>query len=199
MYISAINSCCITKRKYSQPHFKGLIKDRSAVPVIKNMSENDIAELKKIEKRLSRTKFWDMRISRVGNATDELKFEFLDKKNKHGIITDGIYPYDKKDNTIKVYSIIYGPENITRNVIEDLRYKSSSRAEKVYNKYLQNIEMVRLRRYNLTPLESIKSKEIELRMLEEASHFAEGNEKLEYVNTELVTKDSIGNGFEGNL
>ena len=199
MHINAINSYCITKRKYTKPNFKGLIKDRSVIPVIKNMSEKDAAELKKIEKRLSRTKFWDMRISRVGNVTDELKFEFLDKKNKHGVITDGIYPYDKKDNTIKVYSIIYGPENITRNVIENLKYKSSSRAEKVYNKYLQNIEMIRLRRYNLTPLENIKSKEIELRMLEESSHFAEGNEKLEYVNTELLTKDSIGNGFKDKL
>ena len=100
MHINAINSYCITKRKYTKPNFKGLIKDRSVIPVIKNMPEKDAAELKKIEKRLSRTKLWDMRISRVGNVTDELKFEFLDKKNKHGVITDGIYPYDKKDKRV---------------------------------------------------------------------------------------------------
>lgn len=196
MYINAVNSCCAENKKYSQRNFYGLIKDRSAAPIIKNMSEKDILELKKIEKRLSRTKFWDMKISSIGNMFKELKFEFIDKKNKRGTITGGIYPYDKKDNTIKIYSIIYGPENISGNIVETLRYKSSNRAEKVYNKYLQNLEMVKLRGYNLTPIESIKSKEIELNMLEESSHFADKNDKLKYINTELTTKKNVGNELE---
>ena len=196
MYISAINNICSANQKYSQQQFTGLIKDRSAVPIIKNMSKKDTLELKKIEKKLSKTKFWDMKISSIENKFEELKFEFIDKKNQSRIITGGIYPYDKKDNAIKIYSIIYGPENISSNVIENLRYKSSNRAEKVYNKYIQNLELVRLRGYNLTPLESIQSKVIELNMLEEASHFAEESDKLKYINTKLTTKKSIGNGFK---
>lgn len=194
MYINAINSSYGLNNKYSKPQtFSGLITDKSALPVINNMPKNDILELKKIKKRLSRTKFWDMKISRIGNIKENLKFEFINKKNCHGVITDGIYPYDKKDNTIRVYSIIYGPENVSGNLVETLRYKSSNRAEKVYNKYLQNLELVRLRGCNLTPLESIKGKVIELNMLEEASYFAEKSDKLKYVNTELTTKNNVGN------
>lgn len=196
MFINAINSCCASNHKYSQRHFKGLIKDSTVAPIIKNMSEEDILELQKVEKRLSRTKFWDMRISKIGNAFKELKFEFIDKKNKHGIITDGIYPYEKHDNTIKVYSIIYGPENISSNVVQTLRYKSSDRAEKVYNKYLQNREALRYRGYNLTPIENIKSKEIELNMLEEAAHFADEQDKLNYLRTNKIIKKEIGNDLK---
>ena len=77
MYISAINNICCANQKYSQQHFTGLIKDRSAVPIIKNMSPKDTSELKKIEKKLSKTKFWDMKISSVGNTYEELKLPFL--------------------------------------------------------------------------------------------------------------------------
>ncbi len=196
MHIEAINNAYCTNHSHSQQHFSGLIKDKSAISILNKMSKSDILELKKIEKKVSKTKFWDLKISGIKNKVEELKFEFIDKKNQHGIITDGIYPYEKEGDTIKIYSIIYGPKNISRNVVENLRFKSSARAQKVYNKYLQNLEFVKIRGYNLTPIESIKSKEIELNMLEEASHFAKESDTLKYLSTELSTKDSIGNGYK---
>ena len=195
MYIAAIGSNYGSNHKYSQKNFTGLIKDKSVEHIINNMSKNDILELKKIEKRLSRTKFWDMKISNINKMFNEFKFEFIDKKNQHVTITDGIHPYDKQDNTIKVYSIIYGDKNISQNIVETLRYKSSARADAVYNKYLKNMDELRHRGFNQSPIESIKSKEIELNMLEEASHFAAKEDKLKYVTTDLKTKNTIGNFF----
>ena len=199
MRINAINSNNSAYCTNKNQSFKSLIKDKSVESIINNMSEKDILELNKIEKRLSKTKFWDMKISKVGNMIDDLKFEFVDKNERHGSITDGIFPYDKKGNAIKIYSIIYGPQNISRNLVESLRYKSSSRATAVYNKYFKNMEFVKLRNSNMTPLEQIKSKEIELNMLEESSHFIDESDKLKYLDTEMTTKDSIGNGFNENF
>ena len=199
MRINAINNSNGAYCGDRMQSFKGLIKDKSVESIINNMSEKDILELNKIEKRLSKTKFWDMKISKVGNLFEELKFEFVDKKNRHGSITDGIFPYDKQGNAIKIYSIIYGPENISRNVVESLRYKSGSRATVVYNKYLKNLEFLKMRNCNLTPIEKIKSKEIELNMLEESSHFIDESDKLKYLNTEMTTKDRIGNSLDENI
>lgn len=193
MQIHAIGSCYNDNRANTTPPFKSLIKDRSAIPLIETLSKSDTLEFKQIEKRLSKTKFWDMKISTIGEKFKELKFEFIDKKNKHGIITDSIYPYDKENDTIKIYSIIYGPENISKNFTGELKYSSSKRADVVYDKYLQNLETVRLKNFQLSPIESIKSKEIELNMLEEAAHF--GDKNFNCLNTEMNTKSTIGNEY----
>ena len=198
MRINAIMSSNTSCRCNGKPGFKGLIKDKSVESIINNMSEKDILELNKLEKRIANTKFWDMKISKIENMFEELKFEFIDKMNRHGHITDGIFPYDKDGNAIKIYSIIYGPQNISRNLVESLRYKSSSRATAVYNKYFKNMEFVKLRNFNMTPIEKIKSKEIELNMLEESSHFIDESDKLKYLDTEMTTKERIGNGFDEN-
>ena len=115
--------------------------------------------------------------------------------NKQDIITDGIHPYDKTDNTIKIYSIIYGPKNIFKSAVRTLRYSSKERADKVYSNYMRNFEMLCYQNNNLTPLESLKSKEIELNMLEEAAHFTETTDEINYLDTTVRTKNTIGNKF----
>lgn len=196
MHISAINSCDFSNKKTTHQQFKGLIKDKSVMNIIKNMSKRDSYEFRKIEKRLSKTKFWDMKISSIGDKLNGIKFEFIDKKKKHGVITDGIFPYRKEGNAINVYSIVYGSENISQNTVQTLKYKSDSRAAAVYNKYLKNIEEVRRKGFNLTPIESIKSKEIELDMLEEAASFADGNKNAKILDTKTTTKLNVGNDFK---
>lgn len=194
MRINAINSNYSANYRYN-PHFDGLIKDQAALPVIKSLSKSDKLELKKIEKRLAKTKFWDMKISSVGNTFKEFKFKFINKRNTNCIITDGIYPYDCNGNTIKFYSIVYGPENTSFNTIETLCFKSEKRAKKLYDEYQQNILYARNRAYNVTPVESLKMKEIELRMLEEACDNTSGKHKVKHVSTELRTKLTTGNDY----
>lgn len=197
MYISPINSSYATQNNnHKQISFRKLIVDKSASSIIKNMSEKDTVEFKKIKKRLSKTKFWDMKISNIGHNFEEFHFEFIEKKNNSGIITNGIYPYNKKDNTIQVYSIIYGPKNITENIIKTLRYESKERADSIYAKYSQNLEESRLKNYQLTPIETLKNKEFELNMLEEASCYAPKNDKYDKVNTKIKTKNVIGNNLK---
>lgn len=198
MYINSLNCSYVTPNKYNnkQRNFEGLIKDKSALPIIKNLSSEDKFEFNRIEKRLSKTKFWDMKIYGQGKNFKEFKFEFLEKKNKSGIITNGIYPYNKNDNEIKIYSIIYGPENISDNVIKTLRYKSKKRADELYEKYLQILEQLKFKCFKLSPIESLKNKEFELKMLEEAAHYAKKCDKSDLVNTGITTKSSIGNNLK---
>ena len=56
MRINAI-SCNYNANMCKNTTFNGLIKEQSALPIIKSMSDKDKIELKKIEKRLSKTNF----------------------------------------------------------------------------------------------------------------------------------------------
>ena len=191
MRINAISSNYETN-KFKNITFNGLIKEKSALPIIESMSDTDKTELRKIEKRLSKARFWDMKISSIGNEFKEFKVKFINK-NSGGVITDGIYPYDHKGKTINFYSIVYGPENTSLNNIETLHFKSEKRAEELYDKYQQNALYTRNRGYNISPIESLKMKEVELNMLEEASKTTNGKRKITQVNTEYKTKQTTGN------
>ena len=192
MRINAVSSNYNATRWNNTP-FNGLIKERSALPIIKSMSDEDKLELKQIEKRLSKTKFWDLKILSIGNEFKEFKFKFINKKNHNSVITDGIFPYAQQGKTISFYSIVYGPENTSFNNVETLRFKSEKRAEELYDKYQQNALYARNRGYNITPIESLKMKEVELKMLEEASKTTKGKRKITQVNTEYQTKQTTGN------
>lgn len=195
MRVVTPNIFSFDNKNKKQQNFCALKKDFSVLPIINKMSESDILELHNIEKRLSKTKFWDMKISTIGNSFKEFVFQFIDKNNKHGVITDGIYPYQIDGSTIKIYTFIYGPENLSKNLLEELKFKSPQRAAEVYEKYINNMEYVRNRAFNLTPIESIKNKEIELNMLEEASQTAEITKNARTINPEKLTKKTIGNDF----
>lgn len=195
MRINAINNN-YNANMYRNISFNGLIKDQAALQIIKNMSKEDRLELRKIEKRLSKTKFWDMKISSIGNEFKEFKFNFINKKNHNSVVTDGIYPYDQIGKTIKFYSIIYGPENTLLNNVETLRFKSEKRAAELYDKYHQNVLYARNRSYNITPIESLKMKEVELKMLEESSKITHGKRNVTQVNTEFKTKQTTGNDLK---
>lgn len=195
MRISAINSniCCANSNRNRQKSFCGLIKDRAARSVINDMSESDLAEFQQIEKRLAKTKYWDMKISSAGNKYKDFTYQFVDKRNKSRVITDGIHPYDKSDNKIKIYSIVFGPKNISTSTIETLEYKSKERADEVYDNYVQNAQYIINRGYRLTPIESLKLKEIEINMLEEAAQLPKKRKNVISVSTEFQTKKSVGN------
>jgi hypothetical protein len=191
-----INSICSSfnadYKHNTKPKFRGLIKDKTALPIINNLSKEDRIEFRKIEKRLAKTKYWDMKISSLGDKLNEFKFQFINKKN-NSIISDGIYPYNRDGKTIRYYSVVYGPEDTFNNTIESLKFKTEKRAEELYNKYEENIETLANRRCNISPVESIKMKEVELRMLEEAFDSYGKNHHSKTVTTELQTKRNVGN------
>ncbi|MCR5266333.1 MAG: hypothetical protein K6E29_07045 [Cyanobacteria bacterium RUI128] len=193
MHIDAINNNFNTNS--NNLHFGRLIKDKSVRPIIKSMSESDRLEFKQIEKRFAKSKFWDVKISGIGDKFKEFKFKFIDKKNKNNVITEGIHPYNQKDNTIKCYSIIYGPENAASSNLETLQLKSEKRAKELFDQHHQNNLYTRNLGYNVTPLESLKMKEIELRMLEESSQITQGKHKVSKVDTNVHTKSTTGNNF----
>ena len=49
---------------------------------------------------------------------------------------------------------------------------------------------------NIAPIESLKSKEIELNMLEEASQNVEGYKAIEHISTDATTKQFVGNDLK---
>ena len=61
------------------------------------------------------------------------------------------------------------------------------------NKYSQNTTHAINRRYNLTPLESLKMKEVELKMLEEATENMGITTSKTNIHTEFSTKTTVGN------
>ena len=193
MHIDATNSNYNTNN--NKPNFGRLIKDKTVLPIIKSMSEGDKLEFKQIEERLSKTKFWDVKISGIGDMFKEFKFQFIDKKNKKNVITDGIYPYAQNDNTIRCYSIVYGPENTASSNLETLQFKSEKRAKELFEQHHQNYLYIRNRGYNITPLDHLRMKEVELNMLEESSVIAQGKHKISTVDTGFHTKSTTGNDF----
>ncbi len=196
MRISSMNcNYSANSKSYPAVSCKGLIRDRSSWPIIRNMSQSDLLEFKQIEQRLSKTKFWDLKISGIGEKFKELKFHFINKKNPKHVITDGIYPYDIHGKSIKFYSIVYGPENTSFNTLETLNMPSEERAEELYHKYQQNALYLRNREYNVAPLESLKMKEVELDMLEEVSALSEENHKITKVCTDIYLKNFTGNDY----
>ena len=196
MRINAINNNYNADYKYRNINFKNLIKDFSAIPIINKMSESDKIKFNQIEKRLSKTKYWDMKISSFGNKFEEFKFSFINKKDNKKNITDGIHPYSKQNDTIKFYSIVYGPENTSFNNLEILKFKSKERADELYDKYTQDLLFLINRRYNITPIEFLKIKESEINMLEEAAETEEKKHVNKVVTTDFTTKHTIGNNLE---
>ncbi len=200
MRINATGSNCNVRCQNNtvNPSFRKLIKDKSALPIINNMSQKDILEFHQSEERLSKTKFWDLKISSVGNKFKEFKYHFINKANNHDIITDGIFPYNKRDNTINIYSIIYGPENLQVNSVETLKFKTKRRADELYNTYVEDILYLRNRGYNITPIESLEMKEHELNMLEESLTNLEESHNVVRLDTEIHFKHFTGNDFTYN-
>ena len=195
MRINAPSIFSINDRNNKQPNFCALKIDKSALPIIDNMSKEDILEFKQIKKRLSKTKFWDMKIFSVDNALKSFNFQFIHKKNKHSIITDGIFPYNQEGDTISIYTFIYGIENVSQNILEKLKFKSPKRAAEVFDQYNKNMEYVIGRVFNISPLENLKNKEFEINMLEEASRTAKISKSAKSVNTGILTKETTGNDF----
>lgn len=195
MRINAIDNYYNSNKYNKKPSFGTLIKDNSVLPIINNMSKPDKLEFEQIEKRIAKTKFWDMKISSIGDKFKEFTYSFLNKNPKEGVITGGIYPYNILKNKIKFYTIIYGPENTTFNTIDTLTFKSPERAKELLDKYVENNFFAISRRYNLTPLETLKMKEVELEMLEEASENIREKHNMTKIETEVKTKSTIGNNF----
>lgn len=198
MQVNAVSNYYTNNKYNNTPSFKSLIIDQSALNILKQLSKEDTFELQKIKKRLSKTKFWDMKISSIGNKFEELKFHFINKKSPQNVITDGIYPYDNQGKNIKFYTIIYGPENTSFSTVETLKFNSEKRAKELFDTHKQNVQYITNRHYNIPPIERIKIKETELQMLEESAQHAKKTQNKTLISTEIVTKKNVGNNFEFN-
>lgn len=189
MYIYPMQYDVIKNKK--NPNFGKLIKDKSALRIIQKMSKEDVVELNKIEKRLSKTKLWDLKIFDSGN-NDAFRFKFMHKTNQHGSIDDAIYPYNIQDNKLQIYSIIHGKEQgmDSVSIIETLVFKSAKIANKLYSKHKAYVEEANKKHWLLTPIENLKNRELQLQMLEQGYQYGQ---KGNFVNTEYKTKNTIGN------
>ena len=192
MQVYAITPVMNNNSNNKTQSFEKLIKDKSALQVINSMTESDKVEFKNVEKRLKKTKFWDLKIFGIGDKFKEFKFEFIEKSKKHCIITGGIYPYNRSQNTIDVYSIFYGPKNILSNTVEHLKFSSEERAQELYDAYRKNSEFMINCHGSIRPIEALRGKEIELNMLEEAFRTSRETESKIYSSAGKQTKNSIG-------
>jgi hypothetical protein len=189
MYISAINKCNPDNKT---PYFGRLIKDMSSLNVINGMSKSDIVELGKIEKRLSKSKFWDLKISSLDKEHKDLNFTFIRKGENHGIIANGIHPYKKNADTISIYTLNESSNFDTISSIEDLKFKTIEIADRIYDSYLKSVQFLFKKNWKLSPIESIKNKEIQLHMLEQAYEHMGGSKNQQYLSSFASTKKTVG-------
>jgi hypothetical protein len=129
----------------------------------------------------------------MGTKFKEFKFHFIDKKNKNGVITGGINPYNQHENKIDIYSIFYGEENTPMSGVSTLTFRSEERAAQLYEEYNQKVLYMRNRNYNLSPVEVLKIKELELNMLEESSALSHKSTNMHTLQTKIHFKEKTGN------
>ena len=187
MQVNAINSSTNNRTV-----FRKLIIDKSVAEHIHTMPERDQAELSEITKRLSKTKFWDLKVYSVYNNLKNLSFNFIAKSHNNRIISDSIFPYDKSNKNIQIYSIVYGDENSSKNVIETLKFKTKKRADELYKQYTDSIQYLQSRNFNVSPIELIKNKEIQINMLEEAYKNRKYSTNKKIIDTHITTKTQVG-------
>jgi hypothetical protein len=185
-----------TPQNNNQPSFGKLIKHYSALKVIAKMSAKDKAEFKEIEQRLSKTKFWDLKILGTGKKIKNFIFEFVNKKD-NSVIKNSIFPYDIKDNIIRFYTIApAGDKYNSMDTVGTLKFKSAQRANAIHEEYATNVAQSSDKHWVLSPLENLKNREIQLNMLEEAS-LNMGNIETVFTNSKMLsTKNTIGNNIK---
>ena len=116
---------------------------------------------------------------------------FIQKKGAKQVIQNGIYPYNVKGNTISVYSINYGIDENAVNTTQNLKYKTKKIASKVYNNYSENQKSCLSKHWQLTPLENLKNRVIQLDMLEESYRYMQGANKKNTINTQAATQNTL--------
>ena len=154
------------------------------------MTQNDILELKEIEKDLDKTKFWDLRIFGVGTKLKNFKFEFINRNNNQLIIHNSIHPYNKKDNTIYAYTVIGNGIN----KIEELKFESAKRADEIFDSYQQSVKIATEKHWLLTPIENLRNRVQQIKMLDEAYQNMQNiSNNTKIIDTISHEKHNVGN------
>ncbi len=81
-------------------------------------------------------------------------------------------------------------------MVEDLKFSSPKRAEKVFENYNENQKTIINKNFQLTPIESLKQKEIELNMLEEGYRTRHRLQAKVFKNLDPQLKSDIGNDLK---
>lgn len=185
MQVQGVNN---NYNKNYKPVFSSLIAKESAQKLIEQISQREEKDFKILCNRLSRTKFWDLRLGTMENNPEELWGEFVYKKNTRKIYKFGIYPFEIKDNKVQIYPII----GDSMDNIDKIKFSSPSRAQAMINLYKrQNQELVK-NNFKSTNLQKLTRWTEQLEFLDEAYRYMKLGEVHPTVNIQnLNTRITI--------
>lgn len=164
----------------NQPNFGMLNFDKSAIPVLKNLSVKELKEVRNLKKEAAKTKRWNLTISSVSDGMFYAKYKDVrGLKPEHHVSLDS---YRLSNDTVYVHSY-----TCDENVPDKLRFPTAERAREVYN-------FMHTEYYKLSPFGQIKKFVDTLRYLDESYEYMAKNpiiQKVEQVNTSKVANTVV--------
>ena len=174
-----------------KPAFKSAIIEKSAEKVIDSLSVAEQKEFNNIIQRISNTKFWDMRLSKVIRNTDDFWCDFVNKKNPKKVFKLGIQPFEANGSKVKIQSIITQDDGI----VEKIRFSSPQRVQAMLDMYKRHAQEMTERNFNSSNLQRFARWAEQLEFLDEAYRYMKLGEVYPFEGTQNITarKPSIIN------
>lgn len=159
----------------NQPNFGMLKFDKSAIPILKTLTADELTQVVKLKKEAAKTKRWNLTISSVSDRKFYAKYkDSRGLEPEHHVSLDS---YRLNNDTVYVHSY-----TCDENVHDKLRFPTAERASEVY-------DSMRTEYYKLSPIEQIKKFVNTLRYLDESYEYMAKNpitQKAEQVNSSKV-------------
>ena len=179
------------------PAFKSVIIDKSAAKVVESLTEAEQKEFNNIVKRVSDTKFWDMRLSKVLRQ-DEFWCDFVNKKKPKKVYKLGVNPLGAEGSKVEIYPVM--PQDNSK--VEKITFSSPQRAKAMLDMHKRHKEEMFERNYKSTNLQRLTRWAQQLEFLDEAYRYmklgevrsADGTQSI-IVKKPTIT-DKIKNFFQ---
>ena len=131
----------------NKPSFGTLRTGDKANALIENQSPEVQREVKEIEKKLQKSKYWDMDLDAINGEEYNFYYTFINKKDDKNVHVLGIRPYKIVGNKVKVRSIV----DHKTDRIEELTFPDSKKAQELMELEEDIINKVKEERKNGTP------------------------------------------------
>lgn len=172
-----------------RPSFKSVIVEKSAQKVVESMTKAEQKAFNEIVERLSDTKFWDMRLSKVISGANEFWCDFVYKKNPKKVYKMGIFPMKAEGSMVEVYPMFAKSDSD----FVKLRFSSQQRAQAMMDMDKRHSKEMLESNYKSTNIQRLTRWAEKLEFLDEAYRYMKSGEVFspDGVPTGTIIKPSV--------